>query len=53
VGVELDFSGEHRPKLANRHELLLGGILNLEEVLCIFVRLCELMIRLFGFLLLW
>jgi hypothetical protein len=44
MGIQLDFSGKHGPKIANRHEPLLGGFSILGEPLCIFMRFCEPMI---------
>jgi hypothetical protein len=44
MGIQLDFSGKHAPKITNRYNSVLIGFTNLCDSLCVFVRFCELMI---------
>ena len=44
MGIQLDFSGKHGPKITNRNSCVLAVFPNLYDPLCIFVRFCELVI---------
>jgi hypothetical protein len=45
MGIQLDFSGKHAPKITNRWHFVLAGFPNLCDSLCILMRFCELMIQ--------
>ena len=44
MGIQLDFSGKHAPKITNRYNRIFAGFSALEMHLCIFLHLRERMI---------